>query len=127
MTQREFFNAVINANISADITKFAQDRVAHLDTVNANRKSKGTPVQRENAETMAKIIDTVKPDVPYTASELAKMFDISTAKASALAKKFVDNGQASVVQARVEKGKSKVNVYTFTSTPTVPEVEDNID
>ena len=96
MTQREFFNAVINANVSAEITAFATERIKHLDDVNANRKSKGTPTQRENAETMVKILNGVEFGVQYTASALAEMFGLSTAKASALAKKFVDNGQATV-------------------------------
>ena len=122
MTQREFFNAVINANVSAEITAFATERIKHLDDVNANRKSKGTPTQRENAETMVKILNGVEFGVQYTASALAEMFGLSTAKASALAKKFVDNGQATVADVKV-KGKGKVKGYTFTvpETAEVPE------
>lgn len=113
MTQREFFNAVIIANINADLTAFAQERVAHLDNVNANRKSKGTPTQRENATLMDTIYNGVEFDVQYTAAALADKFGISTAKASALAKKFVDNGQATVAEVKI-KGKGKVKGYTFT-------------
>jgi hypothetical protein len=127
MTQREFFNAVINANISADITAFAQERVAHLDTVNSNRKAKGTPTQRENAETMAKILDGVEYGVQYTASALAEMFGLSTAKASALAQKFVANGNATVADVKV-KGKGKVKGYTFTAPETEGEGQgENLD
>ena len=125
MTQREFFNAVITANISADITAFAQERIAHLDTVNSNRKSKGTPTQRENAETMTKILNGVEYGVQYTASALAEMFGISTAKASALAQKFVANKQATVADVKV-KGKGKVKGYTFTA-PETGDVENNGD
>ena len=65
MTQREFFNAVIKAEFAdivdtenktittaEDIKAFAKERIAHLDTVNGNRKAKGTPTQRENAVLM---------------------------------------------------------------------------
>lgn len=123
MTQREFFNAVINANVSAEITAFATERIKHLDDVNANRKSKGTPTQRENVETMAKILNGVEFGVQYTASALAEKFGISTAKASALAKKFVDNGQATVTDVKI-KGKGKVKGYTFTAPETAEVSED---
>ena len=119
MTQREFYNAVMSANVSDAIKAFAKERVAHLDTVNANRKSKGTPTQRENAVLMDTIYKGVEFGVEYTASALAEKFGISTSKASALAKKFVDNGQATVADVKI-KGKGKVKGYTFTA----PEVED---
>ena len=120
MTNREFLNAVINANVSAEVTAFAEGRIAHLDEVNANRKSKGTPVQRENAVLRANILNEVKKGVPYTSNEIAVLMGITPNKASALCRQIVENGGATVVKARVEKGKGKVNVYTFTE----PEVED---
>ena len=115
MTQREFLNAVINANVSADVTAFAEGRIKHLDDVNANRKSKGTPTQRENAALMETIYQNVEYGKPYTAATLAEQFGITPAKASALAQKFVNAEKATAEKARVEKGKGKVNVYTFTA------------
>lgn len=118
MTQREFFNAVITANISADITKFAQDRIAHLDSVNSNRKAKGTPTQRENAVLRATILATVKrgDEYIYTASEIGKMVGISTAKASALCKQIVDAKLATAYDVKFV-GKGKVKGYSFTPDP----------
>lgn len=125
MTQREFFNAVINANISADITAFAQERVAHLDTVNSNRKAKGTVTQRENEGIKANILAIVKPNVTYTASEIGVMAGISTAKASALCRQFVQAGTFTESEVKI-KGKGKVKGYTFTDN--IPTVEvDPID
>ena len=127
MTQREFYTAVMSANVSDAIKAFAKERINHLDTVNANRKSKGTPAQRENAETMAKILNGVEYGVQYTASALAEMFGLSTAKASALAQKFVANGNATVADVKV-KGKGKVKGYTFTATETAEEGQgENLD
>jgi hypothetical protein len=117
MTQREFFNAVINANISADITAFAKERVAHLDTVNSNRKAKGTVTQRENEGIKANILAGVKPNVTYTANEIGVMVGISTAKASALCRQFVQAGTFTESEVKI-KGKGKVKGYTFT-------IEDN--
>ena len=113
MTQREFFNAVITANISADITEFAKERVAHLDTVNSNRKAKGTVTQRENEGIKANILAGVKPNVTYTANEIGVMVGISTAKASALCRQFVQAGTFTESEVKI-KGKGKVKGYTFT-------------
>ena len=124
MTQREFFNAVINANISADITKFAQERVAHLDTVNSNRKAKGTVTQRENAVLHADILAKVDKGVTYTANEVATLMGVTTAKASALCKQIAEGGNATVSDVKI-KGKGKVKGYTFT--PDEPEVEDELE
>ena len=118
MTQREFFNAVITANISADITAFAKERIAHLDTVNSNRKAKGTATQRENAVLRATILATVKRDNThiYTASEIGKMVEISTAKASALCQQIVSAKLATAHDVKIV-GKGKVKGYTFTPDP----------
>lgn len=124
MTQREFFNAVINANVSADVTAFAEGRIKHLDDVNANRKSKGTPTQRENAVLRENILAKVNKNVPYTSNEVATLMGITPAKASALCRQIAENGGATVVKAKVEKGKGKVNVYTFTDNVPADEIED---
>lgn len=127
MTQREFFNAVIAANINADLTAFAQERIAHLDTVNANRKSKGTPKQRENAEIIQRIIDTVDKGVPFTGAQIAEKYGVSAPVATALCGKIVKAGYATVAKERVEKGKGKVNVYTFTAEPIEVEIDETED
>lgn len=119
MTQREFFNAVITANVSAEITAFAKERIAHLDTVNDNRKSKGTVTQRENAVLRADILAKVDKGVTYTANEIATLMGITTAKASAMCKQIAENGNATVTDVKI-KGKGKVKGYTFTDkTPAV--------
>ena len=124
MTQREFFNAVITANVSAEITAFAKERIAHLDTVNDNRKSKGTVTQRENAILRADILAKVDKGVTYTANEIATLMGITTAKASAMCKQIAENGKATVTDVKI-KGKGKVKGYTFT--PDEPEVENELE
>lgn len=124
MTQREFFNAVINANLSAEMTAFAESRIAHLDAVNSKRTEKGTPKQRANAEIQANIIATIDKGVPFTGKQVAEKYDISPNVATAICGKIVKAGYATVTKARVEKGKSKVNVYTFTAEPIEVEVDE---
>ena len=125
MTQREFFTAVINANLSAEMTAFAESRIAHLDSVNSKRTEKGTPKQRANAEVQANIIATIDKGVPFTGKQIAKKYGISPNVATAICGKIVKAGYATVVKERVEKGKGKVNVYTFTAEPVA--VDEDVD
>lgn len=132
MTQREFFEAIIKAEFASDkiidteaktlvtvedVKAFAKERIAHLDTVNSNRKAKGTVTQRENEGIKANILAGVKPNVTYTANEIGVMVGISTAKASALCRQFVQAKTFTESEVKI-KGKGKVKGYTFT-------VEDN--
>lgn len=124
MTQREFFTAVINANLSAEMTAFAEGRIAHLDAVNSKRTEKGTPKQRANAEIQANIIATIDKGVGFTGKQIAEKYGISPNVATAICGKIVKAGYATVTKERVEKGKSKVNIYTFTAEPIEVEVDE---
>lgn len=86
MTQRDFYNAVINANISEEMTSFATEAIAKLDERNAKRASKPSAKQKEN-EPIVKAITEVLTSEPMLASKIAELCEISTQKASALVKK----------------------------------------
>ena len=86
MTNRDFYNAVINANINEEMTSFATEAIAKLDARNAKRASRPTAKQREN-EPIIKAISEVLTDEPMLASKIAELCGISVNKASALAKK----------------------------------------
>lgn len=139
MTQREFFEAIIKAEFASDkiidteaktlvtvedVKAFAQERINHLDTVNSNRRTKSTPKQKANAEMQANIIATIDKGVPFTGKQVAEKYGISAPVATAICGKIVKAGYATVTKERVEKGKSKVNVYTFTAEPIEVEVDE---
>jgi ABC-type oligopeptide transport system substrate-binding subunit len=86
MTNRDFYNAVINANINEEMTSFATEAIAKLDARNAKRASKPSAKQREN-EPIIKAISEILTDEPMLASKIAELCGISVNKASALAKK----------------------------------------
>jgi len=86
MTNRDFYTAVINANINEEMTSFATEAIAKLDARNAKRASKPSAKQREN-EPIIKAISEVLTDEPMLASKIAELCGISTPKASALVKK----------------------------------------
>ena len=86
MTNRDFYNAVINANINEEMTSFATEAIAKLDARNAKRASKPSAKQRED-EPIIKAISEILTDEPMLASKIAELCGISVNKASALAKK----------------------------------------
>ena len=86
MTQRDFYNAVINANINEEMSSFASEAIAKLDERNAKRASKPSKTQIAN-EPIVKAISEVLTSEPMLASKIAELCEISTQKASALVKK----------------------------------------
>ena len=106
MTQRDFYNAVINANINEEMSSFASEAIAKLDERNAKRASKPSKTQIAN-EPIIKAIASVLTDEPMLASKIAELCEISTQKASALVKK-VDGVQS--VDVKV-KGKGTQKGY----------------
>ena len=86
MTQRDFYNAVINANINEEMSSFASEAITKLDERNAKRASKPSKTQIAN-EPIIKAISEVLTSEPMLASKIAELCEISTQKASALVKK----------------------------------------
>ena len=106
MTQRDFYTAVINANLSEDMSTFASEAIAKLDARNAKRASTKSKTQIAN-EPIVEAISKVLTDEPMLASKIAELCEISTQKASALVKK-VDGVQS--VDVKV-KGKGTQKGY----------------
>lgn len=83
MTNREFYNAVITANINKDMTDFAKESLKKLDERNAKRASKPSKTAVAN-EPIKKLIIEKLTTTPKTASLIATEVGITTQKASAL-------------------------------------------
>ena len=49
MTNREFYTAIVNSNVSDELKAFATDAIAKLDARNAKRSSKPSKKSLENA------------------------------------------------------------------------------
>lgn len=86
MTQREFYTAVINANLNEEMTQFATDAIAKLDARNAKRANTESKTQIAN-KPIIEAISKVLTDEPMLTSKIAELCEISTQKASALVKK----------------------------------------
>lgn len=110
MTYREFLNAIISANISDEISAYAQNEQTKLDTRNEKRRNTLTPEQKENEALKAKMLEVLGGTV--IASEVATRFGISTQKASALLRQIAEEGHATVGEVKI-KGKGVVKAYTI--------------
>lgn len=112
MTNRQFFEKVVAANVSAELTEFATAAIKKLDHKNDTRKAKGTPTQRANAELKTQILDFMNENVNriYTAKELADNFGVVTQKISPLMKQIADTGAIDVLDVKDSK-KNKVKGY----------------
>ena len=108
MTNREFFNAVIESNVSDELKAFATDAIAKLDARNTKRSATPSKSQIANEAVKAEIAK-VLTDEPQTASEIAQKCEISTQKASSLLSRMAD---LKVTEVKV-KGKGKVKGYSL--------------
>lgn len=113
MTSREFFNAVIEGNITDEIKDFAKSQIEKLDSKNAKRKTTDSKTQKENKAIKESLLTIMEKDKVYTASEVAGM-EIegitSTQKASALLRQMVETGTLTSEEVKI-KSKGKVKGY----------------
>ena len=100
MTQREFFNAVINGEVTNEMVEFAQNEITKLDTRNA-RKSEKTA--NAHAEEKAQIMSVLTSEVQL-ASDIATKVGMTTAKVSGLLGRM---DGISVTEVKVKGGKRK--------------------
>lgn len=114
MTNREFFVAVSNGNITDEIKAFALESITKLDKRNAQRATKPTKTQLENEPIKVSIVEFISTNTKI-ASEIATALNISTQKVSALCKQLVDNGQLVSKTVKV-KGKGEVKAYSLAVT-----------
>ena len=110
MTNREFYTAIVTANISEELTAFAQDAIAKLDKKNEDRKKTPSKTAIANEPIKAKILAFVTENPNALASEIAVACEVTTAKASALCTRMVADGTMKSEEVKV-KGR-KVHGYT---------------
>ena len=111
MTMREFMEKVISADISAEMTEYAQTAIAKMDAKNEKRKTTMNKNQEANVEIKAKIAETMEAEKVYTSAQISELIGVSKAKVTALLMQMVKSGE--VVKSEVKvKGKGKVNGYS---------------
>ena len=108
MTNREFFNAIVNGELTEEVIAHAQTSIEKLDARNAARKDKPSKKSLEN-EPIKEAIKSILTDEPMTASDVAEKVEISVQKASALLRQIEG---LNVSEVKV-KGKGKVKGYSL--------------
>lgn len=112
MTNREFFNAIISANVNDELTQHATTELAKLDARNKARSSKPSKTQLENEPIKAHLLEILAVK-PMTASEIHEVdADLSTQKISSLCRQLVEAGKLAVTEIKVPK-KGKQKQYTI--------------
>lgn len=73
MTTREFYQAVVNANVSDEMTEKAVELLNAMDTRNEKRKSADTKEKKETRARLAMVVDFFKsaPKGEYTRDDVA--------------------------------------------------------
>lgn len=117
-TIREFYNAVIAANVSDEITEFATAAIEKLDATNAKRREKSAEKAEANQTYIDALVGFLTTE-PQTASDLMGKFveagmerpaekdgsikEWKVQFVSNLARKAVEQGKASVQDIKVPK------------------------
>lgn len=111
MTKREFYEAIVNANINDEMTAFAAAAIDGLDKTNAARKEKSVEKAVEREAERAPIREAIVAcinDEPKTATMLIAEAGVEIKPQSIphLLKALVESGSLEKVEVKV-KGKGK--------------------
>lgn len=109
MTNREFYNAIVNGTMNDEIKAFAENAITKMDEKNALRNSKPSKTAIENEPIKEKIMEFVKERNEFcVAGAIGEALEISTQKASALCRQLVAVGKLTEKEVKVPKqGKRK--------------------
>lgn len=111
MTKREFFEAVISANINEELTAEAQSYIAKLDSANEKRKGKTSKAAAENAVVRQTILEALTHE-PILGAELAEKVGLSTNRVVGLMRQAVADGSVTATKVKVT-GKGKRTAYAL--------------
>ena len=112
MTNREFYTAIVNSNVSDELKTFATDAIAKLDARNAKRSSKPSKKSLENEPIKESISNLLVDGDARLASEIASSLELSVSKVSALCRQMVADGVLHVEDVKV-KGKGTQKSYSL--------------
>ena len=112
MTNRDFFNAIINANINEELTQFATEAIAKLDARNEKRSSKPSKTAIANEPIKVAIAEFLVGKENVTAADVAVGVEVSVQKASSLLRQMVESGMLTASEITVPK-KGKCKAYTL--------------
>lgn len=113
MTYRDFYTAVAQANVSAELTEFAENAIKKLDEKNDKKKEYTSPKQKENARFKETMLEEMTKNAGkvYTARILADLYETNTQTVSALITQMVKAGQIEKIEKWKDTKGNRVNGY----------------
>ena len=112
MTQREFYNAIINGTINDEVIEAAKAAIAKMDATNEKRRNTPSKTMIENEPLLNQIKTEILTNEGKTASDVAEILGVKVQKASALLRALVAEGVARVEDVKVPK-KGTQKAYTL--------------
>lgn len=103
MTNREFYNAIVNGTLNDEVAAFAQAALDKMDATNEKRRNTPSKTAIENQPLIDAILGGILTHEPKTASDVAAELGVSVQKASALLRQIVADGKATVSDVKVAK------------------------
>ena len=114
MTNREFYNAIVKANINADLTAHATAEIAKLDKKNAKRKTEEGTIKTENRPIAEAILKALEGGSMLSAN-LAQAVGVTTQKVNGVAGEMVKLGMLDKFKVKV-KNKGEQTAYALATT-----------
>ena len=114
MTNREFYNAIVKANINADLTAHATAEIAKLDKKNAKRKATEGEIKTENKPIAEAILKALEGGSMLSAN-LAQAVGVTTQKVNGVAGEMVKLGMLDKFKVKV-KNKGEQTAYALATT-----------
>ena len=114
ITMRQFFEAVVNGNITPSMVEKAKAEIAKLDATNAKRAEKAKAKQVEYEPIKTAIYHFLLVNGTKTTAEIAVGVEVlggSSPKASAMCRQMVDEGRLTPHEVKV-KGKGTQKAYS---------------
>jgi predicted HTH transcriptional regulator len=103
MTNREFYNAIINGTVNDEVVAFAQGALDKMDATNEKRRNTPSKTAIENQPLIDTIVGSILTAELKTASDVAAELGVSVQKASALLRQIVADGKATVTDVKIAK------------------------
>ena len=111
MTNRDFYNAIINADLTAvfedemaeSVKEHAKAALGKLDETNEKRRNAPSKKELENLPLMEQVVNEVLSFEPMTASDIGAALGISHNKATPIVKMAVARGLVGVKDIKVPK------------------------
>ena len=112
ITMRQFFESVVNNNITPAMVEKAKAEIAKLDATNAKRAEKAKAKAVEYEPIKSAIFEFLKANGTKTTAEIAVGVGESSPKTSAMCRQMVEDGRLTSSEVTV-KGKGKQKAYTI--------------